>query len=121
MLRLYCKQCDKKVDAVPLDQPRADFIASCPHCGSMLSPHRLLAAGTEIGMFRIEREIGRGGMGIVYLAKQLDLDRDVAFKVLSDEMASDTAFIDAFFREARGAAALNHPNIVQAIDATLIL
>lgn len=117
MLRLYCKQCDKKVDAVPLDQPRADFIASCPHCGSMLSPHRLLAAGTEIGMFRIEREIGRGGMGIVYLAKQLDLDRDVAFKVLSDEMASDTAFIDAFFREAKGAAALNHPNIVQAIDA----
>ena len=118
MLQLFCKQCNKKVEAIPLDRPKADFIASCPHCGSMLSPHRLLAPGTMInGVFRIEREIGRGGMGIVYLAKQLDLDRDVALKVLSDEMASDKTFIDAFFREARGAAALNHPNIVQAIDA----
>lgn len=118
MLQLFCKQCNKKVEAVPLDRPKADFIASCPHCGSMLSPHRLLAPGTVInGVFRIEREIGRGGMGIVYLAKQLDLDRDVALKVLSDEMASDKTFIDAFFREAKGAAALNHPNIVQAIDA----
>ena len=117
MLRLFCKQCDKKVDAIPLDQPKADFIATCPHCGSLLSPHRVLPAGTEINGFRVIREIGRGGMGIVYLAKQLDLDRDVALKVLSDEMASDETFIAAFFREARGAAALNHPNIVQAIDA----
>lgn len=118
MLQLFCKQCNKKVEAIPLDRPKADYIASCPHCGSMLSPHRLLAPGTIINnIFRIEREIGRGGMGIVYLAKQLDLDRDVALKVLSDEMASDKTFIDAFFREAKGAAALNHPNIVQAIDA----
>ena len=117
MLHLFCKQCDKKVEAVPLDQPKADFIATCPHCGSLLSPHRVLTAGTEVNGFRVIREIGRGGMGIVYLAKQLDLDRDVALKVLSDEMASDSTFIDAFFREARGAAALNHPNIVQAIDA----
>ena len=117
MLYLFCKQCDRKVDAIPLDQPKADFIATCPHCGSLLSPHRILAAGTELNGFRVIREIGRGGMGIVYLAKQLDLDRDVALKVLSDEMASDSTFIDAFFREARGAAALNHPNIVQAIDA----
>ena len=117
MLYLFCKQCDRKVDAIPLDQPKADFIATCPHCGSLLSPHRVLTAGTEVNGFRVIREIGRGGMGIVYLAKQLDLDRDVALKVLSDEMASDSTFIDAFFREARGAAALNHPNIVQAIDA----
>ncbi|MBQ7400631.1 MAG: hypothetical protein IJW07_01180, partial [Lentisphaeria bacterium] len=82
MLQLFCKQCNKKVEAIPLDRPKADFIASCPHCGSMLSPHRLLAPGTMINnVFRIEREIGRGGMGIVYLAKQLDLDRDVALKV----------------------------------------
>jgi len=56
-------------------------------------------------------------MGVVYLAKQLNLDRMVALKVLSDEMASDKAFVEAFFREARAAAALNHPNIVQAFDA----
>ena len=117
MLQLFCKQCNKKVEAIPLDRPKADFIASCPHCGSMLSPHRLIAPGTIINGFRIEREIGRGGMGVVYLAKQLDLDRDIALKVLSDEMASDKSFIEAFFREARGAGALNHPNIVQAIDA----
>ncbi len=118
MLQLFCKQCNKKVEAIPLDCPKADFIASCPHCGCMLSAHRLLAPGTVINSkYRIERELGRGGMGIVYLAKQVNLDRDIALKVLSDEMASDKAFIDAFFREAKGAGALNHPNIVQAIDA----
>ncbi len=56
-------------------------------------------------------------MGIVYQAKQLDLDRDVALKILSDEMASDKALVHSFFREARAAAALNHPNIVLAYDA----
>ncbi|MBO5959866.1 MAG: protein kinase, partial [Lentisphaeria bacterium] len=117
MLKLFCKQCNQKVDAIPLETPDADFIATCPHCVGRLSPHRVLPPGTVVNGFRIEREIGRGGMGIVYQAKQLDLDRDIALKVLSDEMASDESFIKAFFREARGAAALNHPNIVQAIDA----
>ena len=117
MLRLFCQNCNRTVEAVPVENPTDSVAGRCPDCGADLAAHRYIAPGTVINGFRVEREIGRGGMGVVYLAKQLDLDRDVALKVLSDEMASDAVFVEAFFREARAAAALNHPNIVQAIDA----
>lgn len=117
MLFLFCQHCDQLVEAVQKDNLPHGAIGVCPNCGSELSPHRYIAPGTVINGFQVEREIGRGGMGVVYLAKQLNLDRYVALKVLSDEMASDKAFVEAFFREARAAAALNHPNIVQAFDA----
>ena len=64
------------------------------------------------GQYRIEREIGRGGMGIVYLARDLKLDRPVAIKTLPFHMASDPAIRERFLREARTAAALSHPSIV---------
>ena len=76
-----------------------------------------LVQGTVINGYRIEREIGRGAMAVVYLATQLDLGRPVAFKVLSSELSADTDFVTRFFNEARSAAALSHPNIIQAIDA----
>lgn len=117
-LSLFCENCRKLVVASPLPDESGDgALGLCPVCGSRLFPNRKIEPGTEINGFRIDREIGRGGMGVVYLARQLNLDRDVAFKILSDEMASDTAFVEAFFHEARAAAALNHPNIVQAFDA----
>lgn len=62
-------------------------------------------------------ELGRGGMGVVYKAMDRTLDRVVAFKVLPDEMRDNKAMIDNFFREAKSAAALNHPNIVTVFDA----
>lgn len=74
----------------------------------------VLEPGTIINGFRIERELGRGAMAIVYLATQLDLDRLVAFKVMSPELAADTEFVSRFVNEARAAAALNHPAIIQA-------
>ncbi len=117
MLNLFCQNCNELVSATPLETPARDAIGICPVCGAGLSAHRYIAPGTIINGFQIEHEIGRGGMGVVYLARQLNLDRPVALKVLSDEMASDEAFVLAFFREARAAAALNHPNIVQAFDA----
>lgn len=117
MLHLFCQTCNSIVEAVPVENPTDSVAGCCPVCGTGLPAHRYIAPGTVINGFRVEREIGRGGMGVVYLAKQLDLDRDIALKVLSDEMASDSVFVEAFFREARAAAALNHPNIVQAIDA----
>ena len=67
---------------------------------------------SEIGRYRIEREIGRGGMAVVYLARQLDLDRPVALKKLAGLHASDPTVITRFIREARLAGSLNHPNIV---------
>src|SRR6185503_8408075 len=64
------------------------------------------------GRYRIERELGRGGMGAVYLARDLKLDRPVALKVLPTEFAAVPALRDRFLRETRTAASFSHPNIV---------
>ncbi|MGN0879112.1 MAG: protein kinase [Oligosphaeraceae bacterium] len=82
--------------------------------GETSAERGVLAPGTVISGFRIERELGRGAMAIVYLATQLDLDRPVAFKVMSAELAADREFVSRFVNEARAAAALNHPSIIQA-------
>ena len=64
------------------------------------------------GRYSLRREIGRGGMGIVYLAQEVRLDRPVALKLLPPEMAAQPALRERFLREARTAAKLSHPNIV---------
>jgi outer membrane protein assembly factor BamB len=62
------------------------------------------------------RQVGRGGMAIVYLARQTDLDRDVALKELGAFFASDEAFAERFIRESRVAGSFSHPNIVTVYD-----
>ena len=64
------------------------------------------------GEYSLQRELGRGGMGIVYLARDVHLDRDVAIKVLPPAIASDGGSRQRFLREARMAAGLSHPHIV---------
>src|SRR5688500_7083328 len=64
------------------------------------------------GRYRIERELGRGGMGAVYLARDLKLDRPVALKVLPPEFAANASLRERFLRETRTAASFSHPNIV---------
>ncbi len=64
------------------------------------------------GRYSLDRELGRGGMGVVYLARDVQLDRPVAIKVLPSERGYDTEVRDRFLREARLAAKLSHPNIV---------
>ncbi|MCC6774722.1 MAG: serine/threonine protein kinase [Gemmatimonadaceae bacterium] len=67
----------------------------------------------ELGeRYRIERELGRGGMGVVYQARDLKLDRLIALKVLPEEYAADTALRARFLLETRTAASFSHPNIV---------
>ena len=73
--------------------------------------------GTTLAGCRIEREIGRGGMGVVYLAEQLRYGRKVALKVLLPEFAADAGFRERFEQEWRTAANLEHPNIVPVYDA----
>jgi serine/threonine protein kinase len=67
--------------------------------------------GEFFAHFRLERRIGRGGMGEVYLATDVALDRSVALKVLGREISDDSAARDRFVREARAQARINHPNI----------
>jgi serine/threonine-protein kinase len=73
--------------------------------------------GREIAGFRIEREIGRGGMGFVYLAAQSFPERKVALKLLSPDLASDPSFRERFVRESNAAASTEHPNIVPVYGA----
>lgn len=65
-----------------------------------------------LGKFRVLGELGRGGMGIVYLAIDTSLNRKVALKVLPDELACDDRVVKRFLREAEAAARLRHPNII---------
>lgn len=76
-----------------------------------------LASGTVIGgKYRIERELARGGMGIVYLAKQAELHRTVAIKVIAPSLASEPDFVRRFRREALALAQLRHANVVAVYD-----
>ena len=68
------------------------------------------------GRYRIQRKLGAGGMADVYLAEDQELGRRVAIKILNDRHANDDQFIERFRREAKNAAALNHPNIVSIYD-----
>lgn len=74
-------------------------------------------AGHRLADYVIEHELGRGGMAVVYLARDPRLDRPVALKVLSPELARDEAFRRRFIQESRAAAAVDHPNIIPVFDA----
>jgi serine/threonine protein kinase len=69
-------------------------------------------SGRELDGYRLGRLLGRGGMGTVYEAVQVSLERTVAFKVLARELTRDPALIERFVAEARAAGRLSHPNIV---------
>ncbi|MBX3379372.1 MAG: protein kinase [Phycisphaeraceae bacterium] len=71
----------------------------------------MLKPGSQIGPYTIERELGRGGMGVVFLARDTHLDRAVAIKALPEHLSSDSDRLARFQREAKMLASLNHPNI----------
>src|SRR3989454_11353894 len=75
-----------------------------------------LTAGTKLGRYEIRSKIGAGGMGEVYLAQDTKLDRKVALKTLPAEVASHRDRMERFVREAKAAAALNHPNIAHIYE-----
>src|SRR5207253_1580011 len=69
--------------------------------------------GKQVGGYQLRERLGRGGMGTVYKALQVSLDRQVALKVLARDLSSDRRRVEMFLSEARAAGKLNHPNIVQ--------
>lgn len=77
-----------------------------------ISPDILALQEHLAGRYSIETELGRGGMGIVLLARDVALDRLVAIKLLPESLAADPEYRKRFLREARTAAGLSHPNIV---------
>ncbi len=78
---------------------------------------KALSARSHPGRYQIVGELGRGGMGIVYKAKDVVLDRTVAYKVLPESLVENPQALKNFLREAKSAAQLNHPNIVTVFDA----
>ena len=107
-MRKICLRCGSKFGS------RAEY---CPHDGSLLVTDDELAdplLGTVLlEQFRIEEQIGTGGMGTVYRAHQTTVGRDVAIKVLRPELARDEQAVFRFEREARVAISLDHPNLVR--------
>ena len=73
--------------------------------------------GSELAGYRVEALLGRGGMGVVYRAHDRALDRPVALKILSPELAAEVRFRERFLTESRLAASIDHPNIVPVYDA----
>ena len=112
-MRFQCNHCRALLE---LDDVQPGEIVQCPTCLSPVAvPESVTSPRALLGDFVIKNLIGNGGMGTVYLAHQITLDRDVALKVLHADFSDDTAFIQNFINEARAAASLNHPNIVQAV------
>jgi predicted Ser/Thr protein kinase len=81
------------------------------------APVASLEPGSVVGNYTVEEQIGRGGMGVVYRARDVRLGRQVALKLLSAEMASDVQFRERFLRESRAAASIDHPNVLPIYEA----
>lgn len=73
-------------------------------------------ANIDIPGYKIMDRIGQGGMGMVYKAQQLSMDRVVALKILNERYSANSEFVDRFIREARAAGKLNHPNVIHVHD-----
>ena len=111
-MKLFCAKCQKVFEA----EKTADSTkVKCPVCGDEQEfPQTIPGPGVVVGDFLIEKLLSRGGMGEVFLAKQISLDRPVALKVLQQKHIEDKEYVESLFKEARAAAKLSHPNIVQA-------
>jgi serine/threonine-protein kinase len=85
---------------------------------AVVQPETKIATGALlVGKYRVAREIGRGGMAIVYEAEHIGIGKAVAVKVLSSELANSAIVIERFFREARAAASVKSPYIVEVYDS----
>lgn len=92
--------------------------AECPHCNQTLCvPAAGINPGSVIAGYEVCKKLGTGGMGEVFLARQVAMDRKVALKVLPPAMTKKKELVDRFLHEIRMAAQLEHPNIVTAFDA----
>jgi hypothetical protein len=110
------------LDATATQQEPAAVLAANPELRDLLeplfAPDEVPAAGPErLGDFELLREVGRGGMGVVYEARQSSLGRRVALKILAPEFAVDPARVARFRREAATLAQATHPHVVTVLDA----
>ena len=99
----------------PPAQPRSGAAATVPPSSRFPTPD-LETLARQFPQLEILEHLGQGGMGVVYKARQRQLNRLVAVKILPPSVGEDPAFAERFTREAQALARLNHPNIVQVYD-----
>jgi serine/threonine protein kinase len=112
-----------------LDHQQVRLLTECPDCGRCYTTAESTCAEDGVslsltlpvermidGKYLLERRLGRGGMGVVYRANDIGLNRPVAIKMMVGDLFGNTAAISRFSREARAVAALSHPNIVAVYD-----
>jgi serine/threonine-protein kinase len=87
-----------------------------PQLDEILKSQKVEVGKNRVGNYDIISKLGEGAMGAVYKARQLGMEREIALKILSPQLAKDTEFRERFVREARAVAKLNHPYIVAGID-----
>lgn len=110
-----CPLCSVEIEA---DASFAGGTAQCPGCnGTIMVPMPGIHENMEIAGFRLEHKLGTGGMGEVWLAHQVAIDRKVALKILSPTLTNNKDFVARFMQEAKMAGRLEHPNIITAFDA----
>jgi len=115
ILYFKCSHCDCDIETTDL---LAGQTMSCPECENLINiPFADISAGKIIGDFVLEKKLGVGGMGEVWLANQAVMDRMVALKILSPSLTKDADFVNRFMKEVKTAAKLEHPNIVGAFHA----
>ncbi len=123
-MRIFDPDAARSAPSAPASSPAASPSASAGKAAARsasatpasVEPARSEPSLPQVKGYRVERLLGRGGMGEVYLAVQESLGRPVALKVLSAKLAADQDFVLRFQAEARAAAALNHPNVVTVHD-----
>lgn len=106
-VKIGCSKCGQHLDVTDLE-PFSK--AQCPSCQTVL------VVPMVIGNYQLLAALGSGGMGTVYKAFDTTLQRYVAVKLMKKELAANAQFVEDFTREARAAAALNHPNIAQILS-----
>jgi predicted RNA-binding Zn-ribbon protein involved in translation (DUF1610 family) len=100
----HCPSCEGEIDISGLGPFTK---VECPHCGESVRVR------TQLGNFHIRSLLGEGGMSQVFLASDLALDRQVALKILHQDLSRDAGLMSLFEREAKLTASINHPNVVK--------
>src|SRR5678815_5439023 len=117
-LHIHPQSVGKLEGALGAPERKTDLRPPDPLSTRWYNPHTnmVFSTGTKLGVYEISGVLGAGGMGEVYRARDSNLDRDVAIKVLPEKFGRDPESVARFRREAKVLASLNHPNIANIHD-----